>query len=102
MAATQPEEIEAASGRISLPPWPFLDTLPAALDSDDRTAAFRQALADGDAQLKARFADDEPVEALVRDRARMVDIVLGRAWALHAGAHGKDVANCTPAPTSTC
>jgi [protein-PII] uridylyltransferase len=91
MAAIQPEEIEAASGRISLPPWPFLETLPAALDGDDRTAAFRQALADGDAQLKARFADDEPVEALVRDRARMVDIVLGKAWALHAGAHEKDV-----------
>jgi len=51
MAAIQPDEIEAASGRISLPPWPFLETLPAALDGEDRTAAFRQALADGDANL---------------------------------------------------
>jgi [protein-PII] uridylyltransferase len=91
MAAVQPDEIEAASGRISLPPWPFLETLPAALDGEDRTAAFRQALADGDANLKARFADDEPVEALVRDRARMVDIVLGKAWAVHGGTHEKDV-----------
>jgi [protein-PII] uridylyltransferase len=91
MPVIQPDEIEAASGRISLPPWPFLETLPAALDCEDRTAAFRQALADGDANLKARFADDEPVEALVRDRARMVDIVLGKAWALHAGTHEKDV-----------
>jgi len=91
MAAIQPDEIEAASGRISLPPWPFLETLPAALDGDDRTAAFRQALADGDASLKARFAEDEPVEALVRDRARMVDVVLRKAWALHAAATEKDV-----------
>ena len=91
MAAIQPDEIEAASGRISLPPWPFLETLPAALDGEDRTAAFRQALADGDANLKARFADDEPVEALVRDRARMVDVVLRKAWALHAGPREKDV-----------
>ena len=91
MAAIQPDEIEAASGRISLPPWPFLETLPAALDGDDRTAAFRQALAGGDASLKLRFADDEPVEALVRDRARMVDVVLRKAWALHAGTREKDV-----------
>ena len=91
MAAIQPDEIEAASGRISLPPWPFLETLPAALDGEDRTAAFRQALADGGANLKARFADDEPVEALVRDRARMVDVVLRKAWALHAGSREKDV-----------
>jgi [protein-PII] uridylyltransferase len=91
MAAIQPDEIEAASGRISLPPWPFLETLPAALDGEDRTAAFRQALADGDANLKLRFTDDEPVEALVRDRARMVDVVLRKAWALHAGPREKDV-----------
>jgi [protein-PII] uridylyltransferase len=91
MAAIQPDEIEAASGRISLPPWPFLETLPAALDGEDRVAAFRQALADGDANLKVRFADDEPVEALVRDRARMVDVVLRKAWALHAGPREKDV-----------
>jgi len=91
MAAIQPDEIEAASGRISLPPWPFLETLPAALDGEDRTAAFRQALADGGANLKARFADDEPVEALVRDRARMVDVVLRKAWALHAGPREKEV-----------
>jgi len=91
MAAIQPDEIEAASGRISLPPWPFLETLPAALDGEDRTAAFRQALADGDASLKVRFADDEPVEALVRDRARMVDVVLRKAWALHTGTREKDV-----------
>ena len=39
MAAIQPDEIEVAAGRISLPPWPFLETLPAALDGEDRIAA---------------------------------------------------------------
>ena len=91
MAATPAEEIEVVAGRVALPPWPFLDTLAGALDGADRVAAFRQALADGDANLKQRFADDEPVEALVRDRARMVDVVLGRAWSLHVGPRERDV-----------
>ena len=30
-------------------------------------------------------------KALVRDRARMVDIVLRSAWQLHVGAHANDV-----------
>ncbi len=91
MAATPAEEIEVVAGRVALPPWPFLDTLAGALDGADRVAAFRQALADGDANLKQRFADDEPVEALVRDRARMVDVVLGKAWSLHVGPRERDV-----------
>ncbi|HEX5648076.1 MAG TPA: [protein-PII] uridylyltransferase [Steroidobacteraceae bacterium] len=74
------------------PPWPFLATLPDALRaSDPAISAFRQALVDGDASLKQRFADDEPVEELVRDRARMVDVVLRSAWALHVGPHAKEV-----------
>jgi [protein-PII] uridylyltransferase len=92
MAVSSLEELEIAAGRVPLPPWPFLDTLPAALDTgDDRVASFRKALADGNASLQQRFADDEPVEGLVRDRARMVDIVLGRAWALHVAARDVDL-----------
>ncbi|MGI9246404.1 MAG: hypothetical protein ACR2I8_06845 [Steroidobacteraceae bacterium] len=76
----------------TLPQWSFLDTLPATLGSGpDAVAAFRQALADGDASLRRRFDDDEPVESLVRDRARMVDVVLRGAWQLHVGAHARDV-----------
>jgi len=72
--------------------WPFLATLPTALAAtQDPIAAFRKALADGDTSLKLRFADDEPVEGLVRDRARMVDIVLRSAWQLHVGAHANEV-----------
>jgi [protein-PII] uridylyltransferase len=74
------------------PPWTFLGTLPAALEhSSDPIATFRQALADGDAALKQRFADDEAVELLVRDRARMVDVVLRSAWHLHIGGHAREV-----------
>ncbi len=87
------EGVDYASARVALPPWPFLDAVAAALDSgDDQVATFRQALAGGDESLRQRFAEDEPVEALVRDRARMVDAVLRKAWSLHAGPREKDVA----------
>ena len=76
-----------------MPPWPFLEGLGAAFDAgSDRVVAFRRALADGDASLKQRLVEDEPIEALVRDRARMVDLVLRRAWSLHAGPGDRDVA----------
>lgn len=114
MSAThgEAEEFAAATGRVPLPSWPFLDTLPAAMSAGaDRVAAFRQALAEGTASLVQRFGEDEPIEALVRDRARMVDVVLREAWSLHAGAT-RDVAlvavggygrgELHPAPTSTC
>jgi len=93
MAASTDDAIESTAGRVALPPWAFLETLPAALDAgDDPVAAFREALAAGDASLRRRFEDDEPVEALVRDRARMVDVVLRRAWSRHAGPRENDVA----------
>jgi [protein-PII] uridylyltransferase len=80
------ERLEISSGRVTLPPWGFLETLPSVLQGDgDHVALFREALAEGDTSLKKRFGDDEPIEALVRDRARMVDIVLRQAWALHVG-----------------
>jgi [protein-PII] uridylyltransferase len=86
------DDIEAGSATVAQPPWAFLNVLPAALQSGpDPVAAFRQALTDGDASLKQRFADDEPVEGLVRDRARMVDAVLRSAWALHVGTYTRDV-----------
>ena len=84
---------EAAAGRVALPSWPFLESLSTSFDAGpDPVSAFRRALADGDQHLRQRFSDDESVEMLVRDRARMVDLVLRRAWSLHAGAGGRDVA----------
>jgi len=47
-------------------------------------ADFRAALEQGDAELARRFRADEPVETLVRDRARLVDGLVTRAWELHA------------------
>ncbi|HET9695111.1 MAG TPA: [protein-PII] uridylyltransferase [Steroidobacteraceae bacterium] len=86
------DDLEAGPAPLASPPWPFLASLPAALQAaGDPMAAFRQALTDGGANLNQRFADDEPVEALVRDRARMVDVVLRGAWELHVGAHVRDV-----------
>ena len=86
------DDVEAAPAPVAQPPWPFLATLPAALEaSSEPVPAFRQALTDGDASLKARFAEDEPIEGLVRDRARMVDIVLRGAWRLHVGPHAREV-----------
>jgi [protein-PII] uridylyltransferase len=93
VAATPADEMETSAARPTLPHWTFLDSLPAALSAgEDRVAAFRQALADGGASLRQRFEDDEPIEALVRDRARMVDVVLRHAWALHTTAAERDVA----------
>ncbi len=84
---------EAAPGRAASPPWPFLESLAPALEAGpDPVAAFRRALADGDEGLRRRFAEDESVETLVRDRARMVDLVLRRAWSVHAGPGEREVA----------
>ena len=49
--------------------FPHLDELERA--SPDSIESFRQALATGDKQLQERFAQEEPVEHLVRDRARL-------------------------------
>jgi [protein-PII] uridylyltransferase len=46
---------------------------------------FRQMLEAGDLDLRRRFKADEAVEHLVRDRARLIDIALVRAWRMHLG-----------------
>jgi len=93
MAATPADEMESSAARGALPHWPFLDSLPASLTAgEDRIGAFKQALTDGTSSLRQRFEEDEPIEALVRDRARMVDVVLRHAWSLHVGPGEKDVA----------
>lgn len=73
--------------------WRYLLTLPEALSGgSDPIAAFRAALERGDAELKERFTQDEPIEELVRNRARLVDALLRHAWQLNAGAHAGDLA----------
>jgi [protein-PII] uridylyltransferase len=63
------------------PKLPGADALPGA----KTIKIFRQVLEAGDADLRQRFKADEPVEHLVRDRARLIDIALVRAWRMHLG-----------------
>jgi [protein-PII] uridylyltransferase len=93
-----PDTDDAPSPLAPAPPWPALKELAETLARITLTApaeaiaAFRAALATADAALKARFAAGEPVELLVRDRARLVDLVLTRAWTLHAATHTGELA----------
>ncbi|MGQ0428751.1 MAG: [protein-PII] uridylyltransferase [Gammaproteobacteria bacterium] len=68
------------------PRWDYLDALaPRLAAAADPVHDFRAALAEGDRELARRFRAEEPVETLVRDRARLVDALVVRAWELHAG-----------------
>jgi [protein-PII] uridylyltransferase len=67
--------------------WAYLATLPERLDeATEPVAAFRAVLRDGDRELARRFHAEEPVEALVADRAALVDALIVRAWLLRAGS----------------
>jgi [protein-PII] uridylyltransferase len=85
---------ELAARPVSDPHWDYLASLQGTLASvtPQDIATFRNALVEGDNRLKQRFLDDEPVERLVRDRARLVDTLLKSAWSLHVGEHVRDVA----------
>ena len=68
------------------PRWSYLDSLPGRLEgAAPAPAHFRAALVEGDRELARRFQAEEPIEALVRDRAALVDALVVRAWQLHAG-----------------
>ena len=73
--------------------WPYLTGAPEALrDGQFSPIVFRQVLDRGTELLQDRFAVDEAVEDLVRDRARLVDITLRAAWVRHAGKFADDLA----------
>ena len=74
---------------IAAEPFPHLSEL---ADGGSKLNLFRDALARGDAMLRERFDQDEPVDGLVRDRARLVDGVLGQAWRQHAGPLADELA----------
>jgi [protein-PII] uridylyltransferase len=84
-----------AHGKFLDPPadWPYLRTVPEALEGGQFSPiVFRQVLERGTELLQERFAADEAVEDLVRDRARLVDITLRAAWVRHAGKFAQDLA----------
>ena len=71
--------------------WPLLDLLPEQLASAGGTSeAYASALREAQANLKARFEAEEPVETLVRARARLLDVVLREAWRTRLPQHDGD------------
>jgi [protein-PII] uridylyltransferase len=95
MPVVTPEDIEEISTTVVDPAWDYLHNLQQSLagaGKEQNIAAFRNVLVEGDNRLKQRFLDDEPVERLVRDRARLVDALLKTAWKLHVGDYARDVA----------
>jgi [protein-PII] uridylyltransferase len=73
--------------------WPYLTAVPAALEEGQFSPiVFRQVLDHGTDLLKDRFVADEPIEDLVRDRAKLVDIALRAAWINHTGKFAGDLA----------
>src|SRR5687767_4055732 len=93
MPVITPDDMDELTTAVSDPGWDYLSALQSQLVANQQDiAAFRAALSEGDSRLKQRFADDEPVERLVRDRARLVDALLKTAWSLHLGDHIRDLA----------
>ena len=95
MPVVMPEDLEELATTVTDPTWDYLNGLQQSLvtaASTDTIGAFRSALSEGDNRLKQRFLDDEPVERLVRDRARLVDTLLKTAWKLHVGDYAREVA----------
>jgi [protein-PII] uridylyltransferase len=91
--AVTPEDIEEIEITRRDVPWAYLASMTAALaKGDGDIAAVRNALQEGDVLLKQRFVDDEPVEQLVRDRARLVDVLLRTAWQRHVGKDFPEIA----------
>jgi [protein-PII] uridylyltransferase len=84
----------SAHGKFLAPiaDWPYLTAVPAALEEGQYSPlTFRQVLDQGTQLLSDRFSADEPIEDLVRDRARLVDIALRAAWLKHAGKFAGDL-----------
>jgi [protein-PII] uridylyltransferase len=61
--------------------WPLLNRLPALLaESGAEANSCRSLLQQAQQELRARFFEDEPVEGLVRARARFIDVLLYVLW----------------------
>ncbi len=74
-------------------PWRYLQTLAERLGGgDDSIASYKEVLQRGGVELEERFAQEDPIEALVRDRARLVDALLERAWQRNAGREAGELA----------
>jgi [protein-PII] uridylyltransferase len=82
MALSDPSVLEDAPPEVPAPiDWPLLNRLPA-LIAESRAAAesCSSLLRQAQAELRTRFVEEEPVEALVRARARFTDLLLRSLW----------------------
>src|SRR5690349_18797191 len=93
MQTVTTEDLEDLEFEGADPVWDYLAGVEKVIaNGQHAVTAFRNVLAEGDAHLKQRFFDEEPVERLVRDRARLVDLLLRFAWKEHVGRQYKDIA----------
>jgi [protein-PII] uridylyltransferase len=93
MPTVTTQDMEELETRASDPPWDYLNGVDRALaEGSFSVGTFRAALLDGDTRLRQRFIEDEPIEWLVRDRARLVDLLLRSAWKMHIGPHAGEIA----------
>ncbi len=93
MPAGLPQAQSAPAASAADPRWAYLDSLQSRLSgAQDPVRDLRGALAEGDRELTRRFQAGEPVERLVRDRARLVDALVVQAWQLHVGALSEPLA----------
>ena len=75
------------------PRWAYIEALHTRLAAaTEPVRDFRAVLEEGDRELARRFRAEEPIEALVHERALLVDALLVRAWATHAGGAGEALA----------
>src|SRR5690606_6634820 len=72
--------LESTGGPAPAAPAQTRDELIASLRGENPLAAFKDALAAAGASLRQRFVANEPIEMLVRDRARIVDDVIVASW----------------------
>ncbi len=67
--------------------WPLLNRLPALIaESQGAGESCRSLLRQAQEELNARFGEEEPVEGLVRSRARFTDLLLRSLWQLRLPA----------------
>jgi [protein-PII] uridylyltransferase len=97
MPVVTTEDLEEIENHRPDPVWSYLKAATSKLkEAESQGAAaiqaFREVLSEGDTQLKTRFAEEEPVEPLIRDRARLVDLLLRSAWHQHIGREYSELA----------
>jgi [protein-PII] uridylyltransferase len=82
MAVSDSTVLDDAPGDASAPlDWPLLNRLPSLLgDSQTPAETCATLIKQAQEELRTRFVEEEPVEGLVRARARFTDVLLRHLW----------------------